>query len=84
MDSAMVIGAFRLLGHLSLPVLAAVCVGALVAGIVRVTTQIDDPSLGALGRLSGLAALLLIGSKWWLEDVVRFAARIWGGADTYW
>ena len=84
MDSAMTIGAFRLLAHLSWPLLLAVVTGALIAGAVRVSTQIDDPSLGLLGRVGGFALLLFAGLQWWLGDVVRFAVRVWGGSDTYW
>ncbi len=83
MEAAMVVGAFRLLASLSLPLLAAVIGGALIAGAFRVSTQIDDPSLGLAGRLFGFAVLLSMGAKWWLGDVINFASRLWGGGDIY-
>lgn len=84
MDSAMIIGAFRLLANLAWPLLGAIAAGAVVAGVFRVSTQIDDPAIGLLGRVSGFAVLLFAAVQWWLGDVVRFAARVWGGGDTYW
>ncbi len=83
MDFSIVVSAIQLIAYLSFLALIAASVGALVAGIVRVTTQIEDKVLGLVGRLSGVSLFLYFLSSTYSSQVADFSARVWGGADFY-
>jgi flagellar biosynthesis protein FliQ len=83
MESLLISNTLRLAAHLCLPLFIAVLIGALVSGIVRVATQIDDPAIGFAGRFAAVAAFLYFSSLSMSKEVVDFALRIWGGGDFY-
>ena len=83
MESALLADALRLVSHLSLPVFLAVLAGALLSGIFRVATQIDDASIGFAGRFAAIALLFYFLSVSLSKEVLDFAVRIWAGADFY-
>ncbi len=83
MDSSIVSGAFHLVAYASMPLLGAIGVGALLAGVLRVATQIDDAAIGFIGRFAGLSVFLLFLSNGLFQQVYQFALRVWGGSDFY-
>lgn len=83
MEGTILISALRLVLWASLPVLGAILSGALVMGVLRVATQIDEALLGFLGRFGGLAMFFYLASGQLTGRVLEFAARLWGGSDFY-
>ncbi|MFN8391704.1 MAG: flagellar biosynthetic protein FliQ [Bdellovibrionota bacterium] len=79
----LIANALRLVAQLSLPLFLAILAGAVVSGVIRVATQIDDASIGFAGRFTAAVALLYFGSLSLSKPVFDFALRIWGGADFY-
>jgi flagellar biosynthesis protein FliQ len=83
MDQSVVISGLQLAAYLSFITLLAASFGALVAGVLRVTTQIEDAVLGLLGRLTGVLLVLYFASGMYSSQVIDFSTRIWGGPDFY-
>lgn len=83
MDFSIVIAAVQLTAYLSFLALLAASSGALIAGVVRVVTQIEDRVISLLGRFTGIALFLYFMSSTYSSEIAEFASRIWGGADTY-
>ena len=83
MDYSLVINALQLVVYLSSIIILAALGGALVAGILRVTTQIEDPSIGFAGRLTGVVLMCYLAAGYFSSEISEFAARVWGGADFY-
>jgi len=83
MESVLLANALKLVAHLCVPILAAVGVGALLGGIIRVLTQIDDAAISFIMRFASLSALLLWGSTGIGREVYQFAMRLWSGQDLY-
>lgn len=75
--------ALFLLVTISLPFMVVVVVGALIVGVVRVATQIDDLSIGLLGRVSGAFFFLYFAFSYYGPRIVGFFSRVWGGSDYY-
>ena len=82
-DAVHVITALQFVVYASIPLLGAVLVGALVAGVLRVATQIEDTSISYVGRFAGVAILLYLTSDGLIKELISITARIWGGADFY-
>ena len=83
MDSSLFSGALHLVAHGSTLLLIAIGIGALLTGILRVATQIDDSSIGFIGRFAGLSAFMFLMSNSLFQQVYQFALRIWSGSDFY-
>jgi type III secretory pathway component EscS len=83
MDVSIVASALGLVMSLVLPVILAAAVGALLAGLFRVVTQIEDPIFGYLGRLLGVAVVLYVFQSYFSDKLMEFATRLWGGPDIY-
>ena len=84
MESVMLFSAaMKLVFSLSLPLFGAVLSGAVLAGILRVSTQIDDSVIGFAGRFAGVTVLLYFSSLYYSKQVLDFAMRVWGSADFY-
>ncbi len=83
MDFSLIISAAQMTAYLSFLVLLAASSGAVIAGVVRVTTQIEDRVIGTLGRLSGVALFLYFLSATYSSQIADFASRVWGGPDSY-
>ena len=83
MDYTVLVDALQLVVAVSWPVLAAVLAGAVIAGVLRVATQIDDPVISFIGRLCAAAVLGYFAAAHYAGEVAGFATRVWGGADFY-
>ncbi len=83
MTPSLVISALQLVAYLGFLLLGSIALGGGVTAILRVVTQIDDPSIGFLGRAAGLALLLWISSGYLSSEILDFTVRVWGGADFY-
>lgn len=83
MDVSIVINALQLVFFLSLPVLAAALLGALLAGVVQVVTQIEDHSISFFGKITGVLLILFVMSSYYSSELLEFTRRIWGGVDFY-
>lgn len=83
MNVELVVNALYLAVACSVPFLAAIVAGAVLSGLVRGATQIDDPVVSLVGRLMGLGLVLYVKGPDLVGEVVKFAARVWGGSDFY-
>ena len=83
MDVSIIASALGLVMSLVLPVVLAAAVGALIAGLFRVITQIEDPIFGYIGRLLGVGAVLYLFQSYFSDKLMEFATRLWGGPDIY-
>ena len=83
MESALLANALRLVVSTSVPLLAAIGTGALIAGILRVATQIDDAAISFIGRFTALGILVLWGSSLVVPQVAQFTLRLWSGPDFF-
>ena len=82
-SSSLVVNAFQLVVGLSLPLLLAILAGALLSGVFRVVTQIDDPAISFVGRLAGLAVFLFLAAGSATGDILSFGASLWGTVSYY-
>lgn len=83
MDYSVVVNALYLVVGLSVPILAAVLAGALLAGVLQTVTQIEDPAFGFFSRLAGAVLALMITGSYVANQLTSFTVRIWGGMDFY-
>ncbi len=83
MDYSIISNALMLVLTVSIPVLGAALAGAIIAGVLRVATQIDDPVIGFAGRLAGIAVLGFFAASRLYGEVATFAAGIWGNSHLY-
>ena len=82
-DIALVIGAMRFVIWLSIPFLVATVIGALLAGALRVVTQIEDASLNFAAKFSATVVLLYLFGASYSNKLVSYAQSLWGRADFY-
>lgn len=83
MDYYIISNALMLALSLSLPVLAAALAGALVAGVIKVAMQIEDPVIGFAGKFTALAILGFFAASRLYGEIVSFTGSIWGNASLY-
>lgn len=83
METVLFANALRLAVHASIPLLAAIGAGALLSGVLRVATQIDDAAISFIGKFAALSMLLLWGSSMVVSQVAQFGLRVWSGMDFY-
>ena len=75
--------ALLLFVRISAPIVLAALVGAFVAGLLRVITQIDDAILSYAGKLCAIAVLAYFMAGYVYSDVVEFTEHIWAGNTYY-
>ena len=83
MESALLANALRLVVSVSVPILVAIGIGALIAGFLRVATQIDDAAISFIGKFAALGVLLMWGSSLVVKQVAQFTLRLWSGPDFF-
>ena len=83
MDTALLIQALRLAIAAALPVLGAALFGALMFGMVRVATQIEDGVLTFVGKFIAVGLLFYFASGLVTTELLNFAERVWAGSDFY-
>ena len=83
MELSLIISGFQLAAYLSFLGLCAAGIGAVVSGIFKVTTQIEDTVIGTMGRFVGILLLFYFFSGLYSSQVAEYAARVWGGTDYY-
>ena len=83
MESALLANALRLVVNASIPLLVAIGIGAIVAGVLRVATQIDDAAISFIGKFAALSLLLLWGTSLFVPKVAQFALGMWSGPDFF-
>lgn len=83
MESVLFLTAWSLGLKLLLPPLAAILLGAMLAAVLRVWTQLDDQVISFLGRLAGLVVFLMVMSEGYFRPVVEFAEQTWGKSAFY-
>ena len=83
MNSDLMINALQLAGFVIAPALLAISIGAIIAGILRLSTQIDDPVIGFAGKIAGISLFLYLASAHFTRELLSFTARVWGGSDFY-
>ena len=80
MEAAVIVAAFRLAFATGGLLVAAIALGAIFSGMFRVTTQIDDPAIGFVGRLAGLGIALSVGGPRLASELSQFAVQLWSGS----
>jgi len=83
MDYSIVVNALALTVYLGAFVVVAAVGGAVMAGVLRVATQIDDPSLGLAGRVAAVVFVLYLSAEHGFARVSEFAFQIWGNASFF-
>ncbi len=83
MEGLLLVNALKLSLHIGSWILGAMAIGAIISGVIRVVTQIEDPVIGLCGRFLGLIALFYIYADSFSKEIFQFALRIWSGADFY-
>ena len=63
--------------------LGSLASGALIAGVLQVATQIDDPVIGFIGRLSAVVLLFFFAAAFFSSEMHTFTERLWSGTDFY-
>lgn len=83
MDYTLVAYSFAIILKTSV-VIVGVCVCAsIIAGIVRVSTQIDDAVISYAFKLIAVFALLYFVGGMFVEQLVSYTNGIWGAASSY-
>ena len=83
MNATLVINALSLAAYLSLQVAAAALVGAVIAGILKAATQIEDQVIGFAAKLASVTVLGYFVADKFFAQILAFAVRVWGGMDFY-
>ena len=83
MELSLVINALGLLAYLTGLVLVAALVGAVLAGVLRMITQIDDNLLSFLGKLVFVGIFIYLASGYFSNELSDFAEASWGRAEYY-
>ncbi len=83
MDTVLLLQALRLAVAASLPVLGAALLGAIVLGMIRVATQIEDGVLTFVGKFIAVALLFYLAAGLVTSQTLNFAERVWTGSDFY-
>ena len=68
---------------LSLPLLAVGFVTGIAVSILQILTSIQDPSFGAVPRLTAYLAGILIFLPWMLGKIMSYAASVFGDLSPY-
>jgi flagellar biosynthesis protein FliQ len=80
MDYSLVVNALQLSVYLGGFVVVAALAGAVIAGVLRVATQIDDPSIGFAARLAAVIGAIYLGADFGLARISEFASQVWGSS----
>ena len=83
MNHNLIYDALQLVIYSLWPIFAAVLCGAVLAGILRVTTQIDDPVISLLGRIGGVLVFGYFAAVHYVDQIAEFAKQVWGGVQYY-
>ena len=82
-DQTIIFGALRFIVYLSAPFVAAAVVGAVIAGILRVTTQIEDASISFAGKLAAVSVFLYLAAGRYSNEIIEYTQSLWGRIDLY-
>ena len=84
MDSVtLVVGALRFIVSMSVPfILAALC-GALIAGILRVVTQIEENVVSFTGKFAAVCFLLFLFGSTYSRKLFEYTESLWSRPDLF-
>jgi flagellar biosynthesis protein FliQ len=82
-DFSIVNFGIRLVFASALPFLVAAMVAAVIVGILKTATQIDDRIFSFAGRLFGVMLVAYFFFNLGSAEIVEFARRVWGGTQFY-
>lgn len=83
MEAQFLVSALQLAAYLGGCVVLGIAAGGLVGAIIRVATQLDDPSIALVSRLAAFLIFATVASSHVVNQVLKFSLRVWGGQDTY-
>ena len=83
MDFSPLANALMLVVTLSMPFIGAALVGALVGGVLKVTTQIEDQVIGFAGKLAAVALLGYFTAHHYYSEIASFTSGVWGNSSLY-
>jgi flagellar biosynthetic protein FliQ len=75
----LVTGAMTLAFKVALPLLLIGLVVGLVVSIFQAVTQIQEQTLVFIPKVLALAAVLLIGGPWMLNQLLSYTTDLWSG-----
>lgn len=85
MDSLVsnVANAIGVIIEFGLLVLAAALGAAILAGLFRVATQIDDAVINFAARILAVGAVLFIAGNSIMQSIVSYTSTLWGASSSY-
>lgn len=83
MDWTLVTNALGLSWNSSLPYVVLILLGAGIAGIFQVATQIQDEAIGFAGRFFALIFAIYIFGSQTSTTIIEFTQRVWGGVEFF-
>ena len=68
---------------ISLPILLVGLIVGLVISVFQAVTQIQEQTLTFIPKIVALAAVLLIGGPWMLNQLLTYTSELWSGIPNY-
>jgi len=83
MDLSILGNSLSLAAQITTLFVGAALLGAVVTGMLRAATAIDDEVISFTGKLVAVGCLIFFSSGYVWSLLIDFANRLWGGADFY-
>ena len=64
---------------LSLPLLGVGLVVGVIISIIQAVTQVQEQTLSFIPKVLAMAAVLVIGGPWMLNQLLSYTTDLWGG-----
>jgi flagellar biosynthesis protein FliQ len=75
--------ALTLAFKVALPILGIGLIVGLVISVFQAVTQIQEQTLTFIPKIIALAAVLLIGGPWMLNQLLSYTTDLWAGIPNY-
>ena len=83
METTLFLSVWAIAVKLLLPMIGAILLGAVLASVLRIWTQLDDQAVSFVGRAVGLIVFLLIVSGSYFRPILEFTEQTWGNSIYY-
>jgi flagellar biosynthetic protein FliQ len=75
---SLAIDAMTLALKIALPLLLVGLVVGLIISIIQAITQIQEQTLSFIPKILAMAAVLIVGGPWMLNQLLAYTADLWG------
>jgi flagellar biosynthetic protein FliQ len=75
--------ALTLAFKVALPILGVGLIVGLVISVFQAVTQIQEQTLTFIPKIIALAAVLLIGGPWMLNQLMSYTSNLWAGIPNF-